>query len=175
MLYEDPAEGHRIEIDLGCQGAGDSERVNFVGFGVPYAFLGASGRKVLELAFAVASHLGWRLYDPQNGRYCDASDEAVLIASQASALGAVDQISREGLRPRRSFLGRVLERLMRQTTFTVAIAVLAFGMIGVYAGWTEKSRQRQDPRGFVGMVLGAALAAVLLRPLILELIEPSEP
>jgi hypothetical protein len=134
MFYDDPSKGHTIEIDLGYEGTSDPEMVNFVGFGVAYAFLSATGRKVLELAFAVAAHLGWRVYDPQAGRYLDAGDEAAAAASQASALHAVDRISDSPLRARSSFLSRILERLIRKAKFMLAIAVLAFGTIGAYVG-----------------------------------------
>ena len=169
LLYNAPDEGQRIEIDLGYEGGGNGERVNFVGFGVPYPFLEASGTKVLELAFAVSSHLGWRMYDLQSGRYYDATEAAQLAASQASASAAFDRVTGPKSGSGRSFGDRVWDRLLRQTKFTIAVGILAFGSIGAYAGWQGNGRSRADPRGFVGLVLATAVAAVLLPPLLLAL------
>lgn len=169
-LYEDEAWGHVIEIDFGKEGPG-AGMISFVGFGLPYAYAATSGGKLVELAFAVASDFGWRVYDPQLGRYVEAGDEAAISASLSRADAAVDELTTASRTGRHGFIARVLDRLLRQTKFMVLVAVLAFGSIAIFAGWSATQAQRPEPRRVVGRILTAALAAIVLRPLLLELVE----
>lgn len=166
--------GHSIEIDFGHEGAGSSNAINFVGLGVPYSFLNAAGEKLLTLAFAIAAALEWRVYDPQVGRYLAEGEQQIGMESQAGALEAVNRIGASGAAGRRGLLGRILDRLIRQTRFMIAVALLAFGSIVVYAFWGSKEGVRRDPRLFVGGVLAAASALILIRPVVLALADSKE-
>jgi hypothetical protein len=175
MLYGGPAHGYAIEIDLGHEGPGRGDGVNFIGLGIPYTLLKAAGRELLDLAFSVATQLGWRVYDPQAGRYFDIAEHAAALDSQATTLASVDRMSVPRDSGSHSFVSRVLDRLIRQTKFMVVVAIVTFGAIGAYAEWAAERCPRHDPRPFVGTVIGAALMIVVLRPLILELVSPSPP
>jgi hypothetical protein len=170
LLYGDAESGQRIEIDLGHEGSDEGEAVNYVGLGVPYAFLSATGSRVLDVAFDIAARLQWRVYDPQVGRYIGETDRESALAVQSAGSRACDQVADIGARAERGFWRRVLERLIRQTKFMIVVATMAFGLIGVYAGREAGPRGVQDPRPFVGRVLAVAMLAIVLRPLLLELL-----
>jgi hypothetical protein len=172
-IYQDENRGHTIEIDFGDDGPGKGT-ITFIGFGLPYAYAATGGSTLMELAFAVAADFGWRVYDPQLGRYVEPSDEAAISASLLQADAALDELTRS--RPDRgSFLLRVLDRLIRQTRFTFLVAVLAFGSIAIFAAWSVTRADRPEPRRVVGRVLVAALAAIVLRPILMELVEREPP
>jgi hypothetical protein len=168
-VYEE--SGRSIEIDFGHEGPGSNDTINFVGLGVPYSFLSAVGERLLTLAFAVAAALEWRVYDPQAGRYLTEGEHQKGMEAQASALEAFDLIGEPAARSGRGLLGRILDRLMRQTKFMIAVALLAFGSITGYAIWESKQETRRDPRIFVGGVLAAASALILIRPVVLALVD----
>lgn len=170
LLYSDPETGHRIEIDLGHEGGDQGEAINYVGLGVPYAFLSATGSTVLDIAFDIASRLQWRVYDPQVGKYIGEADRESALAAQSAGARAADQITTNDAKVEPGFWGRVLDRLIRQTKFMIVIAILAFGLVGLYAGREAGPEATRDPRPFVARVLMAALLAIVLRPVVLELL-----
>lgn len=172
LVFEDSARKQHIEIDLGASDAEAKpvagDMVNFVGLGVPYPYLEASGPKALEIAFGVAARLGWRVFDPQADSYLQESDAAVAKHAQATALSAFDQLSENLDKQHRSFFARVLDRFMRQTVFSISVAVLAGITIAAYAATTTGQERRSNPRPFVGAVLAGTVALLLLRPVVAE-------
>lgn len=71
-----PETGLLIEMDiehLTAQGDlvddGDHTRRNAVTLHIPYAFVDQSRELAFDIALRIAHYLGWRVYDPQEGRY----------------------------------------------------------------------------------------------------------
>lgn len=166
--------GQRTEVDFGREGSDEGHEVHYVGLGVPYAFLSATGSRVLDIAFDIAARLQWRVNDPQTGRYIGEADRGRALAVQTAGARATDQIADPSVKAERGFLGRVLERLVRQTKFMILVAILAFGLTSVYAGRETGSQGVKDPRPFVGRVLAVAGLAIVLRPMLLELLQRSD-
>ena len=80
-LHE-PRSSIHVEIDLVPAEEDDPNTIHSIGIGVPYPLLAASGELALKLSFALAEHLGWRVFDEQIGDYINAADIRALCATQ---------------------------------------------------------------------------------------------
>ena len=167
LLYGDTESGQRIEIDLGREGGDEGHEVHYVGLGVPYAFLSATGSRVLDIAFGIAARLQWRVYDPQAGRYIGeaATEGADADRVQVRAAGQLaDTRAKAGEEP----LGRCAKANTTrarppshtppppQTKYMIAVASTSLRVdqrIRWPRDWTAGV---EDPRPYVGRVLAVA-------------------
>lgn len=72
-------ENERIRVEIGFTPQDEdteartdpTDRIVAVDLGVPYPYLDASRNALFQIAFLVANHLDWRVYDPQLDREVD--------------------------------------------------------------------------------------------------------
>lgn len=88
----EPSSSIHVEIALVPANEDDPDTINSIGVGVPYPLLSAAGEPALLLCFALAQHLGWRVFDEQVGDYVDPADMRELLAGQAEFVGVANEV-----------------------------------------------------------------------------------
>lgn len=78
FVYENKAGTRHIEIDLGDTVAEEKAigHVNVISLRVPAAFSASSVSHAVRLAFAIADHLGWKVFDPQSDSFITEEESA---------------------------------------------------------------------------------------------------
>jgi hypothetical protein len=85
---------------------GESDRLDSVELSVAAAFRASSGKEAILLAFRIAHHLGWQVFDPQAGEFLDQSTAAQVLATRNS-LPSTDENVSPGYRPTRATFGEL--------------------------------------------------------------------
>jgi hypothetical protein len=115
-------DGCLVEVDLGRPDApaDKADALQWVGFRVPAGAKLASAEKSLQMAIAVAEHVGWRVFDPQQGRYVDPADLLPGLPLRQEVFGLFREVHAEGFL---GFLGRLARRARRQSLRSIAECV----------------------------------------------------
>ena len=142
-------DGCLVEVDLGRPDppADKADALQWVGFRVPAGAKLASAEKSLQMAVAVAEHVGWRVFDPQDGRYVDPADllpgpplrQAVFgLFAEVHAEGSFRFLRRLGRRARRQSLSSIAE-CVGAGVVVAAIVARLFGFTLESNGWLLSS------------------------------------
>jgi hypothetical protein len=150
-----------IEITLIPSDTGDpgGTLIESVGFRVPAGAKGQSVDRAVEIAFALAKELGWRLFDPQSGSYITAADFEPLPPLRESLAQIASSVRAESVA---SLARRLWRRTRRQSWQSVAWIVLGGWLVARGAGWLFEVRPERETVLTLGIIAAVTLVVVLL-------------
>ncbi len=136
--------------------------IDSVGVTVPAAFTGSSGEQALLLAFQIAEHLGWQVFDPQLGDYLDKDTAAQVLRSQKDFGNTSEEVLRRRSTGEAGF-GEIFAQQFSCHRAWVLIPTLIAGAL--LAGYFVVQRGVAESR-FPWIFFGTALGIHVVRSLI---------
>ncbi len=107
---------------------GDADNLDSVELSVAAAFTGSSGKEALLLAFRIAKHLGWQVFDPQTGEFLDESTPAQVLRSQTRFSSLDEDVSLSHW-PGRATFGELFNNHFSDTSRRAMLPSLAIALL----------------------------------------------
>jgi hypothetical protein len=175
FVREDRPAGIHVYIDLaqdsGFEESRDGQRgeINSIGLSVPYPLLDRSSPVAVDLAFQMAEHLGWTVFDPQSDTTLSRESSAAALRRQASARDAGVEGSPGGAEP--SLVVLFAQEMWNHSLVAAALLLIAVAAGGAWVmltlGWSKARMDTYLPwvlaGGGVAALWGKSLVQATLR------------
>ena len=156
-LYE-PNSSIHVEIDLVSVSEEDVGSISSICVLVPYPVLATSGESALKMCFAIAEHLGWRVFDEQTGDYVSSDDIKGSLAAQKESVGIADDVIASNSRFVRWHDAWVCAASRQSTVFMIiAIALAAVGAMAIVVQLDVDEDKTENCLFWIGLPIAVAI------------------